>query len=193
MGSIAETGAPPLARWRISVPDFHRMAEVGIFGPDDRVELIDGELIMMAPIGTRHAACVARLVRVLQSAVGNTALIWPQNPLALADDTEVYPDLCLLRPRDDFYAGAVPRPRDALLVVEVSDTTLGFDRGEKRRLYAAAGIAEYWVLDVAAGRMFVYRDPAEGGYRLTETPGPEDDVAPVLLPGLRLAPRGLFG
>jgi Uma2 family endonuclease len=195
MGSITETDVPTSlpARWRISVDDFHRMAEAGIFGPDDRVELVDGELIAMAPIGTKHAACVAQLARLFWSRSGDRAVIWPQNPLLLAEDMELYPDLVLLRPREDGYTAAVPRPQDALLVIEVSDTTLRYDRGEKLRHYAEAGIAEYWIFDVAGRQTFVFRDPAEGGYRIAETPELDDPIAPVLLPDARLTPREAMG
>ena len=195
MGSIIETdvSASLPARWRISVDDFHRMAEAGIFGPDDRVELVDGELLAMAPIGTKHAACVMWLTEFFVSKVRDTVITAAQGPLVLADEMELYPDLCLLRRRDDFYRATAPRPHDALLVIEVSDTTLHYDRGEKLRRYAEAGIAEYWIFDVAGRQAFVFRDPAEGAYRVAATPGLDDPIAPVLLPDVRLTPREAMG
>ncbi len=195
MGSIIErdVSASLPARWRISVDDFHRMAEAGIFGPDDRVELVDGEIIEMAPIGTKHAACVMWLTEFFVSKARDLAITATQGPLILADEMELYPDLCLLRRRDDFYRMTAPGPQDTLLVIEVSDTTLRYDRQIKLPLYAAAGVPEVWIFDVAQRKAFVFRDPAEGAYRIAETPGLDDPIAPALLPDVRLTPREAIG
>ena len=126
---MATLPADPVAvsRHRLTVADFRRMGEVGILGPDDRVELIAGEIIDMSPIGSLHAALVARLASALGQRVGETTIIWTQNPLTLDDTSQPQPDLAILRPRADFYAAAHPGPADVLLVIEVADTTLAFD------------------------------------------------------------------
>jgi hypothetical protein len=126
-----------VSRHRLTVANFRRMGEVGILGPDDRVELIAGEIIDMSPIGSLHAALVARLASTLGQRVGETAIIWTQNPLALDDTSQPQPDLTVLRPRADFHAAAHPGPADVLLVIEVADTTLAFDLDVKVPLYAA--------------------------------------------------------
>lgn len=141
------------------------MGETGILAPDARVELIDGEIFDMAPIGSSHAGTVARLCRLLGMAVGNAAIVWPQNPVILGSDSAPQPDIALLRPRQDFYTASHPRPDDVLLLIEVSDTTLQVDRTVKVRLYATAGIVEYWIVDLEHCTVEVYREPRDGEYR----------------------------
>jgi len=153
------------ARYRFTVDEYERMGATGVFGHDDRLELIDGEIVTMAPIGSRHAACVDRLNRILAAAVGERAVVRVQNPIRLGLRSEPQPDLALLRPRDDFYAAAHPGPADVLLVVEVADTTLGYDLGPKAVLYAGAGIPALWVVDLAGRGVHVLADPGKGGYR----------------------------
>lgn len=140
------------------------MAEAGLLGVDDRVELVEGEIIDMAPIGSRHAACVDRLTRLFVSRLGERAIVRVQSPVRMGDLSEPQPDVAVLAPRGDFYAGAHPGPDDVVLVVEVADTTLGWDRGVKVPLYARAGVAEVWVVDVGAGVVEVSRRPGPEGY-----------------------------
>lgn len=149
------TGAT-LKRYRFNVEEYHRMAAAGILHEDDRVELIDGEIVEMAAIGSRHALCVARLTRIFLQRFGERAVVWPQNPLRIDSYTEVQPDLCLLRPPEGRYADRPPAPEDALLVVEVADTTVATDRRHKLPLYARAGIREAWLVDLVAGRLEVH-------------------------------------
>lgn len=153
-----------IPRHRLTVADFRRMGEVGILGPDDRVELIAGEIIDMSPIGSLHAALVARLASVLVQRVGETAIVWTQNPLALDDTSQPQPDVAVLRPRADFYAAAHPGPADALLVIEVADATLSFDLDVKVPLYAVSGIPEVWVIEAESRRAHVFRRPDGGRY-----------------------------
>src|SRR6266851_5672561 len=134
---LAESG---VQRRRFTAEEYHRMGEAGILCEEDRVELIEGEIIVMSPIGLRHAACVARLTRELPVALGRRALLWPQNPVRLFPDTEPQPDIVLLRPRPDDYAHAPAQPADALLVVEVADTSYRYDRHAKLPLYARSGV-----------------------------------------------------
>ncbi|MGH9064316.1 MAG: Uma2 family endonuclease [Acidimicrobiales bacterium] len=151
-------------RYAFTVDDYYRMAEAGILGPDDRVELIDGEVVEMSPIGSRHGSCVDRLTRLLVRAAGDRAVVRVQGAVRLDRRSEPEPDLALLRPRDDFYASQQPGPGDVLLLIEVSDTTLTWDLGTKAGLYSRSGVAEYWVVDVEGRQIFVHRRPGPTGY-----------------------------
>ena len=150
------------SRHLISVDAFHRMGEAGILGPGDRVELIDGEIIDMSPIGVLHAALVDALVRHFGRSAGQSVFIRCQNPLRLDDLSEPEPDIAILRPRADFYTTSHPGPADVLLVIEVSDTSLAYDLGTKVPLYARHGIPEVWVIDAATRMTRVFRDLAGG-------------------------------
>lgn len=145
--------------------DFHKMGAAGILGESDRVELIEGELIDMAPIGSSHAWMVSRLNNLLVPALNGRAILSPQNPVRLSDISEPQPDLALLRPAKAAYRDAHPAPEDVLLLVEVSDTSLSYDRKRKAPLYARHGLPEYWLIDVNRECIEVYRDPAPDGYR----------------------------
>jgi Uma2 family endonuclease len=136
---------------RFTVDEYHRMDETGIFGPEDRLELIDGEILEMSPIGQRHASRVARATALFVRTLGDRAVVNPQNPLQLSDWTEPQPDIVILKPRPDFYEHLRPTPGDALLVMEVSDTTLRFDLKIKLKYFAAASIPEVWIQDVKRG------------------------------------------
>jgi hypothetical protein len=152
-----------LPRRPFSTQEFHSMIEAGVFGVDDRLELIGGEVVEMAPIGHRHAASVRKLNRLFQQ-VGDRGVVDVQNPLTVSDRDDFYPDLVLLKPREDLYAGVIPRATDALLVVEVADTTLAFDRAVKLPRYAAAGVSEVWLVDLEGSRIWGHRRPLEGDY-----------------------------
>jgi Uma2 family endonuclease len=165
---------PPITRHRINAEQFHKMAEVGMFMPGERVELIEGEIIDMAPIGSFHCGNVGWLTQGFTDAVHSNAIVWVQNALRLSPIVEVYPDLALLKPRKDFYRHAHPGPDDTLLVVEVADSSAAFDRGVKAELYARHGIPEYWIVDIPARSIRFHRAPLEGRYTditATETPG----------------------
>jgi Uma2 family endonuclease len=171
-----------LRRHRLTVNQFHRMGEAGVIGPEVRVELVEGEVVEMAPSGTRHAAVVKRLNRLLAAAVGDQAVVAVQDPLRLDDHSEPQPDLMLLAPREDFYASAHPGAADVLLLVEVCDTTSRYDRDVKVPLYARHGVAEVWLIDLDERLVHVMRDPRDGRYTqitVSATPGV---VAPAALP-----------
>ena len=159
------------ARHLISVDVFYRMGEAGILGPSDRVELIDGEIIDMSPIGALHAAIVARLASFFSQRLGEAAVIRCQNPLRLDDVNEPEPDIAILRSRSDFYMTAHPGPADVLLVIEVADTSLAYDLGTKVPLYARHGIPEVWVIYAATRQTRVFRQPIDGSEhgRVTES------------------------
>ena len=139
---------PRITRHRLNVEQYHRMSEAGVFEPDARVELIEGEIIDMAPIGSRHFSAVSRLNRMLVEATGSRAVVSIQQSLRLDRFTEPEPDIAVLKPRDDFYAEALPTGADALLVIEVADSTIAFDLRTKARLYATHGVLTYWVVDL---------------------------------------------
>lgn len=141
------------------------MGEAAIFHEDARLELIEGEIVEMSPIGSRHAACVNFLTGFLSRALGNAAIVSIQNPIQLNDLTEPQPDVALLRPRDDFYRNSHPQPRDVLLVIEVADTTVDYDRSIKLPLYATAGIPEVWIINLPAEHIEIYAAPLADAYQ----------------------------
>ena len=141
------------------------MAEAGILTPDDRVELIEGEIVQMSPMGSRHAACIKRLTQLFVATLQMQAIVSVQTPVRLSDYSEPEPDFAILKSRSDFYATQHPQPADVFALVEVSDSTLQFDRGTKAVLYAREGIEELWIIDLNASSVEVYRSPSSEGYR----------------------------
>lgn len=171
-----------------SVADFHRMGETGFLDPEARLELIEGELFEMAPIGSFHAGIVRILAEKLRLGAGNAALVDSQNPVVLDDHSEPQPDLVLLRPRADYYLNEHPRAQDVLLLIEVSDSTAQFDRKTKVPLYARHGIPEVWlVMGPRRRHVEIYRDPQpeRGAYR-TRVQAREGVLTPILLPGVEI-------
>ena len=157
---------------RFTVDEYHRMGEAGIFSEDDRVELIDGEIVQMTPIGPRHASCVRRLIAILPPLVADYALVDVQNPVILGTHDEPQPDVVLLTRRPDFYRKAHPGPSDALLVIEVADTSLEHDRTRKLQRYAFAGVAEVWIVNLGESLVEVFRRLAAGEYQEHLAAGP---------------------
>jgi Uma2 family endonuclease len=155
---------PLITRHRLTVDEYARMAEAGVLAPDARVELIDGEVIDRAPMGTRHRATVMRLGRLLERAVGDAAQVSSQLPIRLGANNEPKPDLALLRPRADFYTDVMPTGTDCLLVIEVADTTLPYDVRIKGPLYARHGVPEYWVFDLPGRQLRIFRQPQLDAY-----------------------------
>lgn len=174
-----------------SVAEYDQMVRAGVLGEDDHVELIEGEIVEMSPIGAAHAGYVARLNRILASQVAGQALVFVQNPLRLAR-SEPEPDLALLRPRADDYIGSLPEAADVLLLIEVADTSADYDRHFKLPLYASAGIAETWLVDLNRRLVEVYRQPGETGYAEKRTRRADDQLAVAALPGVRLTVSDIF-
>ena len=185
--------AVQLLRRRFTVEEYHRMAQAGVFTEDDRVELIEGEIVDMTPIGSLHAACVRRLDHLFSSRLGQQVLVSVQNPLRLGPDSEPQPDLALLRPRADFYAQAHPGPEDVLLVVEVAETSAEYDRTVKLPLYARSGIREAWLVDLATGSVEVSSNPSPEGYQRVRSIRRGDRLTLEAFPGLELAGDDLLG
>ena len=169
------------SRRRFSVEEYYKMAEAGILAPDERVELLAGEIIKMAAIGNRHAFCVRWLNKTMTLALGDTAILDTQNQLWLDARNQPQPDLMVLRWRDDGYR-ELPGPDDVLLVIEVSDTTAGFDRRHKTPMYATFGIPEVWLWDINARQVAVYGEPIAGGYARMRAGGPDGTLSPATLP-----------
>jgi len=152
-----------------TVDEYYRMAETGILKPQDRVELIEGEIIQMSPIGNRHAGCVNRATDLLTLMFRGKAVVTVQNPVRLNKYNEPQPDLILAKARADYYASKHPTPDDVFLVIEVADTTLQFDRNVKVPIYAKLGIPEVWIADIKNGSILVFRNPTGGQYETTLT------------------------
>jgi Uma2 family endonuclease len=183
--------APP--RHRFDVDAYYRMAETGILSREDRVELIEGEIVDMAPIGSAHAGKVDRLNSLVGRLAADGRLIaGVQRPLRLSPHDEPQPDLMLLRPRADFYEGAHPTPADVLLLVEVADSSLAYDRGPKLALYASHGVPEVWIVDIVGRAVEMCRGPGPAGYAEVERVT-EGVAAPSLVPGLAIDVGALLG
>ncbi len=178
------------ARRLFTVDDYHRMIEAGILGEDDRVELIEGEIVTMSPIGPPHAWYVDRLALLLFLALGVRAIVRVQNPIELRPLSEPQPDLALLRPRS--YLKRHPRAKEVLLAIEVADSSLLYDRNTKVPLYAAKGIRETWVVDIRKRVVEVYRNPTAGGYKTKERRGRGDTLTIAALPGVKLKVDEIF-
>jgi len=176
----------------ISAEEYLRMGEAGVFAPEARLELIEGEIIEVAPIHPPHAGCVTRLTKLFVQRANDRAIVPVQNPLIISEHSVPQPDVALLEPRADYYARSHPTASDVFLVVEVADTTLRFDLQTKVPLYARCGIAEAWVVDVNARIVHVFRDPVEAGYRTSLVAGVGERVACAAVPEVAVEVGELF-
>ncbi len=176
-----------------TVVEVEQMAASGILDEDDRLELIEGVLIKMSPMGPRHASSIARLTALLGQLGWPDTLLWIQNPIQLSAYSAPEPDLAIVRARDDFYQAHLPGPRDVLLVIEVADSSLATDRGVKLRLYAEAMIPELWILDLAGGMIEQYSDPDAQSYRTVRRYGRGETLHLSGFPALQLATTAILG
>src|SRR5262245_60861704 len=174
--------ATEVSRHLFTVHDYHRMVEAGILHEDDRVELIRGEILAMSPIGPPHNGSVLRANNLLMRIVNDRALVSAQGAVRLDQYSEPQPDIVLLRPRDDFYTHQHPQPADILLIVEIADSSLDFDRQIKAGLYAETGVVEYWVSDIPDRCIWTYADARGGTYQTVRQYGAGDVLVPRLLP-----------
>jgi Uma2 family endonuclease len=179
-------------RRRFTRADYHRMAEVGILRERDRVELIKGEIIEMSPIGRRHVAFIDNLNQILVVRLAGRAIVSVQNPVVLTDDSEPQPDLAVRRLRAVPYKEREAYAEDLLLVIEVADSSLAYDRSTKLRLYAEAGIPEYWVVDCATEAIEVYRGPSPEGYREVGRVSGTATLRLQAFPGVELTTTDIF-
>ena len=182
------TAAPAQAptRRRFTVAEYYAMAKAGILNENDRVELLDGDIIRMTPIGDWHAANVDLLNHSLNKILNDRAIVRVQGPARLNPNSEPQPDVLLMRWRDDFYRGGHPRPSDILLLIEVSDTTIDYDRTAKLSAYARAGIPEVWIISRDDRRIESYTNPSEGTYSNIRHATPTDTIAPQAFPDVTL-------
>lgn len=181
-----------LTKRRFTADEYGRMVAAGILREGDRVELIDGQVLVMHSIGPRHNACVSRTNRALVLGAGEEAIVLPQGSVRLDLYYEPQPDLVLLRPRADFYASRHAAPSDILLVIEIADTSLEYDRDVKAPVYAAAGIPEYWLADLNANVVWRYSSPERGVYRVVDECRRGQSLAPQLLQSCAIAVDALL-
>ncbi|HSF38215.1 MAG TPA: Uma2 family endonuclease [Thermoanaerobaculia bacterium] len=182
----------PVKKRLLTINEYRRMGEVGIFHEDDRVELIRGEIYELTPITNPHAACLRRLNSVFKNV--EDAILSPQNPVALeAQGSEPLTDLALLRFQEDFYRSAHPGPGAVLLAIEVSDSSLVYDRNIKVPLYTESGILETWIVDLNGDVVLVFREPSPGGYKEERAFRRGETISPLAFPGLSVAVDAILG
>jgi Uma2 family endonuclease len=171
-----------VSKKRFTADEYQQMGQVGILSEDDRVELIDGEIIAMTPIGPRHCASVDRMTRAFVTKAGESAIVRMQGSVRLNFQSEPEPDLVLLRPRTDFYASAHPGPADILLIVEIAQTSIDYDRDFKGPFYARNAVHEYWLADLNEKVLKCFSTPRNGAYQTVRQYERGQSVAPLLLP-----------
>jgi Uma2 family endonuclease len=193
MIAIAEpTKLTPPAKHRFTVGQYYKMAEVGILDIEQRTELIDGEIIEMSPIGTKHAACLSKMADLLRDRTRDLAAVRQQNPVRLSDRSEPQPDIAVVSDRQDYYADKHPTPSEIFLLIEVSDSTLKYDREVKAPLYARAGIPELWIANLEAQVFEVYRQPNDTGYQEVQIYGKGEVINLQMLPDIAIAVDDIF-
>jgi Uma2 family endonuclease len=173
--------------------EYHRMGEVGILTRDDRVELIEGEIVEMSPIGDPHAGGVNRLNTILNRRIGSSGIVAVQNPIRLGNYSEPQPDIAVLRPRGDFYSQHRPTVDDVLLIVEVADSSISYDRAVKLPLYAKAGVPEVWLAALPSEIVEVHSQPVNGKYQKIRIARRGDSIAPEQLPTLSISVDEILG
>lgn len=178
---------------RFTVDEYYRMAEIGILRDDARTELINGEIIEMSPMGPRHASSVSRITEFMVPLLKGKAQLRPQLPLRLNDYNEPQPDLCFVRPRRDYYGSKHPGSGDTLLAVEVSDTSLRYDRDVKSGVYAAARVSEFWIVDIPGDRLLIFRDPSRGVYKTSLVVNRAESAAALAFPEIEIPVADLLG
>jgi Uma2 family endonuclease len=180
-------------RKRFTVDEYHRMGEIGVLSDDDFVELIEGEIVMMPPIGNRHLGCVNAASTLLTIALAGRAVVSGQNPLQLSGLSEPQPDIVILKPRKDFYRSKRPEATDSLLVIEVAETSIKYDRDVKLGLYARAGVPEVWIENLEDNLLLVYRNVSEAGYKTQLSLPRSATVSPQTFPDVTFQVEELLG
>jgi Uma2 family endonuclease len=177
--------APQLAK--LSRARYEAMIDAGIITEDDAIELLDGQLYQAMSKGKRHNARINRIAKFLEHCIGHESIISVQNSIALHEYSEPEPDICVLKPREDYYESKLPEVEDILILIEVSDSTLAYDRDLKIPLYAASDVAEVWLVDVAASQLTVFREPEGNGYKSVKVLALGDAVEPLAFPTQSIA------
>ncbi|MGA2867411.1 MAG: Uma2 family endonuclease [Verrucomicrobiota bacterium] len=184
---------PVLTTHRFSVEEYYRMAETGVLRPDQRVELLDGEIIDMSPIGPPHGGVTKRLNQYFTQLARGRWLVAVQDPVHLDEYSEPQPDLMLLRPAPDFYSSRHPGPEDVLLLIEVAATSLAYDRERKLPAYGRAGVGEVWIVNLEEEAVEVYREPGLAGYSSTTSLRAGDRAHPLAFPDAAVDVAELLG
>jgi Uma2 family endonuclease len=185
------TEAPfTIRKW--TVKEYHKLGEMGVFHPEERVELLSGNIIKMSAKGTAHTSALGRTDRLLQNLFGNLAWVRMQDPIALDDNSEPEPDIALVRIDPFDYATHHPTPSEVYLIIEVADSSLTFDREIKATAYARSGIADYWVLNVNERQLHVFREPAENGYQSELILGENGSISPLQFPSVNIAIQAML-
>ena len=193
----AQPDTPPLpawvARYRFDVHQYHAMAKAGVLKEDDRVELIDGEIVAMSSIGPAHVGAVNSSNMFWAIRLGGRAIVQIQNPIRLDERNQPQPDIAILKLKDDFYRSGLAGPDDVLLLIEVSDTSLRYDRRIKLALYARFGIPEFWIVNIRARSIEVYTDPVNGEYTSLQTFRRGQTITPTAFPDVVLPVSDVIG
>ena len=176
-----------------TVDDLDQMLESGVLTEDDNVELLNGELVTMSPVGSRHAACVKRLNHFFSQTIGDKAIVSVQDPIQIRPNSQPEPDIAILRVRHDFYMDAHPEAADVLLLIEVSDSSLDYDKEIKLGIYGRGGVPEVWIINLQDEQVDSYRGPFNGGYRLRERFLLGENIKADLLPKLEVNISQVFG
>ncbi|MEG4483627.1 Uma2 family endonuclease [Microcoleus sp. D2_18a_B4] len=179
-----------LRKW--TVKEYHKLAEIGIFNPEERLELIEGNIIKIRAKGTLHAAATRRTASRLHNLLGNQATVYNKSPIALDDNSEPEPDIAVVRIDPFDYATHHPTPSEVYLIIEVADSSLTFDREIKAQIYARSGIADYWVLNVGERQLHVFLEPAEDGYQSEVILGESAIVSPLEFPAFNIAIQAML-
>ncbi len=179
---------------RFDIETYHRLISSGILHEDDRVELIDGRIVDMTPIGTRHSACVNRLNSLFNQKLQGRAIVSVQNPVQLSEEhSEPQPDMTLLKYREDFYSGELPKGEDVFLIIEVADTSVEYDRETKIPLYARANIKEAWVVNLQENCIEIYSSPSTGGYESRRIARHDQVLSPKNFSDISLTAKQILG
>ena len=185
------TEAPfTLRKW--TVKEYHKLAEIGIFNPEERLELIEGNIIKISAKGTLHAAATRRTANLLHNLLGNQAAVYNKSPIALDDNSEPEPDIAAVRIDPFDYATHHPTPSEVYLIIEVADSSITFDREIKAKAYARSGIADYWVLNVGDRQLHVFREPTENGYQSEVILGETASISPIEFPAFNIAIQAML-
>ena len=182
---------PPAEPHRLSLDDYERMADAGILTRESHVELIEGVIVDVAPIGSRHAGVVDQILHLIADQLAS-AVLRVQNPIRLGNYSEPEPDIVLLKPRKDYYKKSHPQADDVLLIIEVADTSIDYDRKIKIPLYAEHGVPEVWLIDLNLGQIEIYLEPSNDGFRKILRPQADIALSPTLVPEIALVSQALF-
>ncbi|MEG4292833.1 Uma2 family endonuclease [Microcoleus sp. C2C3] len=185
------TEAPfTLRKW--TVKEYHKLGEIGIFNPEERLELIEGNIIKISSKGTVHASATRRTANLLNNLLGNQAAVYTQDPIALDDNSEPEPDIAAVRIDPFDCATHHPTPSEVYLIIELADSSLTFDREIKAKAYARSGIADYWVLNVNERQLHVFREPTENGYQSEVILAETASISPIEFPAFSIAIQAML-